>query len=71
MSVILATWEAEIRRIVIQGQPRQKVSETPSLQKMLNVVVHTCHPIYAGSINQRIKAHTGPGIKVRPLSENK
>jgi hypothetical protein len=32
MSVIPATWEVEIRRIVICGQPRQKVSGTPSQQ---------------------------------------
>jgi hypothetical protein len=32
MTVILATWEAEIRRIVVQGQPRQIVQETPHLQ---------------------------------------
>jgi hypothetical protein len=29
MSVILATWEAEIRRIVVQGQPEKIVCETP------------------------------------------
>jgi hypothetical protein len=28
--VILATWEAEIRRIVIQDQPRQIVRRTPN-----------------------------------------
>jgi hypothetical protein len=28
MPVISATWEAEIRRIAVQGQPEQKVSET-------------------------------------------
>jgi hypothetical protein len=27
--VILAPWEAEIRRIAVPGQPKQKVSETP------------------------------------------
>jgi hypothetical protein len=27
--VILATWEAEIRRIAVRGQTRQKVQETP------------------------------------------
>jgi hypothetical protein len=27
--VILATWEAEIRKIVVQGLPGQKVWETP------------------------------------------
>jgi hypothetical protein len=30
MSVILATPEAEIERIVVGGQPGQKVSKTPS-----------------------------------------
>jgi hypothetical protein len=29
MPVILATWEAEIRRITVQGQPRQIAGETP------------------------------------------
>jgi hypothetical protein len=32
MPVIFATWEAEIRRIVVQGQPMQTVLETPSLK---------------------------------------
>jgi hypothetical protein len=29
MPVILATWESEIRKIAVQGQPRQIVLETP------------------------------------------
>jgi hypothetical protein len=29
-SVILAPWEAKIRKIVVRGQPRQKVHKTPS-----------------------------------------
>jgi hypothetical protein len=29
MLVILAPWEAEIRRIVVQGQLRQRVHKTP------------------------------------------
>jgi hypothetical protein len=29
MLIILATWEAEIGRIAVQGQPRQIVPETP------------------------------------------
>jgi hypothetical protein len=29
MPVILATWEAEIRRIVVGGQPRAKISQDP------------------------------------------
>jgi hypothetical protein len=28
--VILATWEAEIHRIMVQGQPRQMVCKIPS-----------------------------------------
>jgi hypothetical protein len=30
MPVILATWEAEIQRAVVQGQHRKIVLETPS-----------------------------------------
>jgi hypothetical protein len=30
MPVILATWEAEIRQIVVPGQSRQKIHETLS-----------------------------------------
>jgi hypothetical protein len=43
--IILATWEAEIGRIIVGGQPRQKVNETPS---QLGTVVHTCHPSHIG-----------------------
>jgi hypothetical protein len=31
MPVILATWEAEINRIVVQGQFQQIVQETPPI----------------------------------------
>jgi hypothetical protein len=30
MPVIFATWEAEMHRIMVQGQPRQKVHKTSS-----------------------------------------
>jgi hypothetical protein len=30
MPIILATWEMEIKRIAVGGQPQQKVLETPS-----------------------------------------
>jgi hypothetical protein len=33
MPVILATWEAEIRRIAVPSQPRQIVHETLSQEK--------------------------------------
>jgi hypothetical protein len=32
MPIILATWEAEIVRIKVQGQPRQIVLKTPPLK---------------------------------------
>jgi hypothetical protein len=32
MPAIPAAWEAEISRIMIQDQPEQKISETPSQQ---------------------------------------
>jgi hypothetical protein len=32
MLVILAIWEAEIKRIILLGQPRQTVCETPRLR---------------------------------------
>jgi hypothetical protein len=33
MPVILSTWESEIRRITVQGQPEEIVCETPSPKK--------------------------------------
>jgi hypothetical protein len=36
-SIILATQEIEIRKLTVQGQPRQKVSEI--------LVAYTCHPM--------------------------
>jgi hypothetical protein len=47
MPVISFTWEVEIRKIIVQGQPEQKVSETLS-QKPSYVVVHACGPNYSG-----------------------
>jgi hypothetical protein len=29
MTIILATWEVEIRKIMVQGQPGQILQETP------------------------------------------
>jgi hypothetical protein len=39
MPVILATWEAEIRRIVVRGHPEQIVCKTtsPNNQKKMDV----------------------------------
>jgi hypothetical protein len=40
--IILATLEAEIRRIIVSGQLRQKSSDLNG--KKLGTVAHTCHP---------------------------
>jgi hypothetical protein len=43
MVVIPVTQEADIGRIMLPGQPRQKLAR-PHLEKKLEVVVCTCHP---------------------------
>jgi hypothetical protein len=48
-SVIPATKETEIGRITVQGQPRQKVSKTPSQQEM----GCACNPGYVGGISRK------------------
>jgi hypothetical protein len=40
--VILATWEAEIRRIMVQSQPRQIIHENPHLQNKLSKMHWRC-----------------------------
>jgi hypothetical protein len=52
--VIPVTQEVKIRRIQVQGQPRQKVSKTPppiSANKA-GMVVCTCHFRYTGDIGR-------------------
>jgi hypothetical protein len=46
MPVILSIWEAEIRRIMVPGQPRQKVCETHLIKKKkkLRRLAHAYHP---------------------------
>jgi hypothetical protein len=39
MPLILASWEANLGRIEVPGQPRQKSFQTPSEQKKLGMVV--------------------------------
>jgi hypothetical protein len=45
------TEKAEIKRIIVQGQPRQKDQETPiSTEKKLSVVMCACHPSDSGKL---------------------
>jgi hypothetical protein len=47
MPVILATWKAEIGRIVIPGQLGQKsLRDSISMEKKLGMVVNACHLSY-------------------------
>jgi hypothetical protein len=53
-----------------------KTAQAKSLQdliltnKYLGMVVHVCHPSYAGIINRRIIFQAGPGINMRPYLKN-
>jgi hypothetical protein len=54
MAVIPPTQEAEIRRIMVQGQLMQKFSKPSISTNKLDMLVHTCNPIYIGDIGRRI-----------------
>jgi hypothetical protein len=64
MPEIPATHEAEIRRVAVQSQPKQKVIEVPISTNQLCVMVHACHPSYEGGGGRRIAVWHGQ--KVRP-----
>jgi hypothetical protein len=44
--VILATWEAEIRRIMLWGQPGEKGSQDPISTEKAGVLIYACHVSY-------------------------
>jgi hypothetical protein len=48
--IILATWEAEIGRILVSDQ----VIQTFISMKLLSVVGHACHPNYTGGLKSRV-----------------
>jgi hypothetical protein len=58
MPIILPTWEAKIRRIVVPGQFGQIVHETPSQGKKVGVMMCACHPRY-GRKHKIIQASLG------------
>jgi hypothetical protein len=60
--VIPATQKVEIRRITVQGQPKQIGSKTPS-QPISWAVCHAYHSSYMAGINRRIIVQACPGKK--------
>jgi hypothetical protein len=68
---IPATQEAEIRRIVTQGQPRQKKSKKDpiSITTKLGVVAHIYYPSCGEGISKRISVQANPYKKHETLSE--
>jgi hypothetical protein len=56
ISIIPATREVEIGRIIVKGQPRQKVSEPLSQQVSWEWWVRICNSSYAGGVGRRITA---------------
>jgi hypothetical protein len=68
-SIILANCEAEIRRIVVCGQPRKKVHETSI---SISVWAQCCAPVLLalqGSTNRKIVVQANLGT-VRPYLKN-
>jgi hypothetical protein len=65
MPIILVAWEAEIRKITVPRQPRQKVCETLS-QKKAGCGSMSLSAAVVGSINEEDRDPSQPGQKVRP-----
>jgi hypothetical protein len=53
MPGIQATLETEIRRIRVQGQPKQKGSQNNISTNKLGMVIHTCDHSYVRGISKR------------------
>jgi hypothetical protein len=68
-SVILTPLEAEVRRIMVQGQSGQKVWETLS-QLTAHMVACACHPNYIEGWDQEDHGPSWIGQKARPYLKN-
>jgi hypothetical protein len=67
-SIIPATPKEEIRKITVQSQPRQKVSEAPISTTKSGMMVKTCNPSYVVGTCKRITVQGWPGT--RPYLKN-
>jgi hypothetical protein len=64
MPVILATWKAEIRRMVVPGQPRKKKKKKKGSQPLAACVgILLSSPALQGSTNRRITVQSYMGRK--------
>jgi hypothetical protein len=70
ITLILATWEAEIGSITVSGQPRQKVHKALSQQKKLSVVVRTSCTSDCGKRKWENCSLGWSRQKVRPYLQN-
>jgi hypothetical protein len=65
MPIILATWEEDVGRNTVRGQPKEKVKETFSINKKQGIVIHACHSKAAGRLNRTIMIQAKKGNNVR------
>jgi hypothetical protein len=68
--VIATTWEAEMARVTVQGQPEQKVSKNLS-QKQTRYVGHICNTSYTRNRSKRIAVQGWYRAKERDPLKNK
>jgi hypothetical protein len=59
----------EIRKILVGGQPRQKVKGDSTSTNKLGMVEHFCNPRYTEGIGRRIMSKVSPSRKFKTLSE--
>jgi hypothetical protein len=65
---IPATQKSETRKIVVQGQPKQKLFR-PHLRNKSGMLVHAYNSSYTGGLDRRISVCGQPVQKHKTLSE--
>jgi hypothetical protein len=69
--VILATWEVELTRITVWGQPRQKVHKTPSQKMVGSCGMHlsSCQKTWKGLQSRSVQIFLRPYLKNNQCSQ--
>jgi hypothetical protein len=73
MCVISPTQEAEIQKIVVQGQLWPNIKHDPistATTKMLAKAAHTCHSSCVGNVKRTTTVQASPDKNVRPYFKN-